>query len=582
MKKYLMCLAAAAFAIAACGEKEPQKTETPEISVNPAEISVESAGGTATLQITSNTKWAISTTDAWISFEPASGEGNASVTVTAAENTAYKEREGKLSINSTAKRLTVNVKQAAAEKPEATKLTEIKTAEDFKAFGDAMEQGQYEATETVKLAADISVTEPIDKLLCIFDGQDHTITFNYEDKTGYSVDDPKAEGDPAGALLSNVGLFRLVYAPVKNLKTAGTITSSTPDNTDFTYHIGGIAGYARATASFENCTNGIKLLATAFNTQHMGGIAGYTEEGVTVKGCTNKGSVGMTYSGSSKASQLGGIVGHVEGVANFESCVNDGEISYIGGGTCRIGGIVGYINNVTSALFKDCTNNGAVKNDATGYTAEKWAYAGGITGYYGTPIEACQVLYDGCVNNGTVSSNTGGTKLRTRLGGIAALAGNANGKFEYKNCTNNGSITQTNGNNSAARAQLAGIVAYAEKAATVAIDGCTSNGPITTDAADVANVGVSGIIGGGAKASAATITNVTVTSKTVLTFLAGTSAGLIGGANEAYVSAITGKVAGSFSADGNVTVATAENFAKMLFGRALGEGATITGVTFGE
>ena len=78
MKKYLMCLAAAAFAIAACGEKEPQKTETPEISVNPAEISVESAGGTATLQITSNTKWAISTTDAWISFEPASGEGNAS------------------------------------------------------------------------------------------------------------------------------------------------------------------------------------------------------------------------------------------------------------------------------------------------------------------------------------------------------------------------------------------------------------------------------------------------------------------------------------------------------------------------
>ena len=37
MKKYLMCLAAAAFAIAACGEKEPQKTETPEISVNPAD-----------------------------------------------------------------------------------------------------------------------------------------------------------------------------------------------------------------------------------------------------------------------------------------------------------------------------------------------------------------------------------------------------------------------------------------------------------------------------------------------------------------------------------------------------------------
>ena len=74
----------------------------------------------------------------------------------------------------------------------------------------------------------------------------------------------------------------------------------------------------------------------------------------------------------------------------------------------------------------------------------------------------------------------------------------------------------------------------------------------------------------------------TVTSKTVLTFRAGTSAGLIGGANEAYVSAITGKVAGSFSADGNVTVATAGNFATMLFGRALGEGATITGVTFGE
>ena len=583
MKKYLMSLAAVTLVLAACGEKEPQKSETPEISVNPTEITAVSAGTSASLQISSNTKWAISTSDAWITFEPASGEGDGSVTVTVAENTAYKAREGKLSINSTAKRVTVTVKQDAAEKPAEpvdTKITEIKSADDFAKFAASMDQ--YEPTETVKLAADITIEAPVDSLLCNFDGQDHTINITYEAKDAPTTDEP---------YFANVGVFRIVKTAVKNLKTAGSIKAV--HETAGTYHIGGIAGLARNSASFENCTNGISLtLNNASNTHHAGGIAGYTEAGVSITGCRNTGKVSAEYEGACKASQIGGIIGHLEGAGNVVSCTNDGDVSYKGAGTTRMGGICGYVNNLTEVLFKDCTNNGAIDNDAAGYTASSWAYVGGLVGYYGTPTIGGHALYEGCVNNGPVTCDAAGTKLRARVAGINCHAGNSgqtpddsgNGinTWEFKNCTNNGDIAFKNGVAST-RAQIGGIQAYGEPSGTVIIDGCTSNGQISMENAQVEGKwnGLGALLGGNAAVNSR-FTNNTVTDKVVLkASLESAHVGLIAGTNNPYTTAITGKVGAATIIKGETTTTVSSaNFSTLLFGLTLGTGGNADGVTF--
>ena len=577
MKKTALFIALSLLA-AACTEK-PQDVPY-ELSANPTVLEFAPEGGSLTVAVESNGKWATTTADSWLTVTPSEGEGNATLTVSAPKNETGKALKGSFSVNGPSKKITVSVTQGVPQNEgpaPVTKITEIKTADDWKTFADLLEAEKYEASETVKLAADITVTEPIPALTCNFDGQNHTINMTIEEKTPYTADNLKTQC---------AGVFRkVVGVTVKNLKTAGSITSCPPDNengTDYTYYIGGICGWAEGSAVIDGCTNGINITATAFNTHHMGGIIGHALGQVKVVNCTNKGSVGMSRNGKeSKASQIGGICGHCADNADIDSCTNDGALTYDGAGTARMGGIVGYTNNVVNASFKKCTNNGSIKNDATGYSTTKWAYVGGITGYYGTPTEGCKVLYDGCVNTGEITSDTGGTQLRTRLGGIGALAGNSGGTYTYKDCKNTGSITQTNADNSGARAQLAGIVAYAEVVATVVVDGCTNEAEITTNSASVKYVGMGGIIGGGALESSS-FTNVIVGPKTVLTTLPGCAVGLIGGANSAYTTAVSGKVAGKIVAGDTATQADGGNFAGMLFGNELGNGSSVTGVSFNQ
>ena len=582
MKKTLFCIFAAALTFVACSQDEPAQT-TPELSVNPTELTVKSDGGTVSFQITSNVEWKATTSASWISISPDSGNGNGTVTVTVAANEAYKDRSDNISVNCSAKRVAVVVKQEAAEKPVEpveSKITEVKSAEDFAKFVAAMDL--YEATETVKLATDLTITAPVDSLVCNLDGQDHTITINLE-ANEVLTDDP---------IYANVGVFRRVNGAVKNLKTSGTIKAI--QATSGTYHVGGIAGYATKTASFENCTNGIDITLTNANTHHAGGIVGFTETGVSVTGCKNTGKVDAEYEGSSKASQLGGIIGHLEGSGTVTSCINDGPVTYVGAGTPRLGGICGYVNNLVEVTFKDCTNNGAVSSDATGYTASSWAYVGGHVGYYGTPTEGGHVLYEGCVNNGTVTCDIAGTTLRARVAGINCHAGNSNqaadaagngiNTWEFKNCTNNGDIYLKNGI-AATRSQIGGIQAYGEIGGTVIIDGCTSNGELHAESAQPQGKwnAVGALLGGNAAANSS-FTNNIVTDKVVLHSTSETAhIGLIAGTNNPFKTAATGKVgAATITAGETTTVISASNFSTFLFGQPLGEGGSADGVTFGN
>lgn len=575
MKKSLFFMAVAALTLAACQQKEPVQT-TPELTVEPTSITAKSAGETVTIQVTSNVEWKATSSANWFTFEPESGNGNATITVTVSPNEAYKERKDAISINCAAKRVTVNITQEAAEKPvepTETKITEIKSAEDFAKFAANIDQ--YEPTETVKLAADITIEAPVDSLVCNFDGQDHTINFTYEAKDAPTAEEP---------FFAHVGVFRIVKAAVKNLKTAGSIKAN-QEGLDNTYHVGGIAGLARSSASFENCTNGIAIQAFNFNTHHLGGIVGYTEPGVTITGCQNKANVTASYEGSAKASQLGGIVGHLEGSGQVISCTNDGDVSYAGGGTTRMGGICGYLNNLTEALFKDCTNNGTLSNTATGYSDKKWSYQGGISGYYGTPVvNVGHVVYEGCVNNGAISCDVAGTQLRARIGGINGHAGNSNNEgsalytWELKNCTNNGDLTLKGA--SKTRSQIGGIQAYGEPNSVIKIDGCTNTGKLSCDV-DNTNISLGGMVGGGGDVTSS-LTNVTIAAASSFSVPGSTGfVGLIAGSNSAYTTAVTGKVGAATVIKGETTTpVSSANFATLLFGKDLGTGGNADGVTF--
>lgn len=597
MKKSIYLLMALSLTVLSCKENGGEEV-TPSIEIDKTEISVSAEAATQTFSITSNTAWTVNASADWITVDPAKGEGNATVTVSIAENTIAKERTGSININSTAKRLSVAVKQAAAEIVVETKITEIKSAEDFVTVGNTM--FTYEPTDVISLEADITISAPMDSLKVVFDGKGHTITLNYE-TTDAATTDP---------VYANVGVFRKVYGTVKNLKTAGSIKVK-PEGSD-TYHIGGIAGIGYENAVFENCENGIAVTATTGVTHHMGGVVGYigakitkdatntiltTEGTASIKNCKNTAKVEMNVEGAAAASQVGGIIGHLESKGTVESCTNEGDVIYTGAGTARIGGICGYVNNLDNITFKDCINNGGVTNTATGYSGTSWAYVGGITGYYGTPSIGGKVLYENCSNTGTLSCDNASTSIRSRVGGINAHGGNSNDyakanadgtgvhTWQYKNCSNSGAIVMS-GSSSSTRSHIGGIQAYSEPGGIAIMEGCTVSGSYSSDnpATKADNNALGGLLGRGGATDCVFKDN-TVAATCTLTGTATTAIaiGLFVGNNNAYTTEVTGKISGGKIVKGDTeTVVTADNFSTLLFTKALGEGGTITGVTFGN
>ena len=100
-KRFLLVIAAFTAAIMSCNKPEPEPEPKPEpgkdpeatFSIDKTSVSFEAKGGTASVSITSNTEWMAVGLD-WLTIEPSKGKGNATVTLTAAENTKTSERKG--------------------------------------------------------------------------------------------------------------------------------------------------------------------------------------------------------------------------------------------------------------------------------------------------------------------------------------------------------------------------------------------------------------------------------------------------------------------------------------------------------
>ena len=97
--------------------KVSQLALTPSILVSPATLEVEAAGGTVSVDITSNSPWTVSVPadGSWVAPDAASGEGSKKVTFTVAPNTDFAARSVDVSFTAQDKKATVKISQKAPD-----------------------------------------------------------------------------------------------------------------------------------------------------------------------------------------------------------------------------------------------------------------------------------------------------------------------------------------------------------------------------------------------------------------------------------------------------------------------------------
>lgn len=112
--KTILLIAALAGMTAACGEKDPQGGDAPEVKlqVTPAEISVSSAAQDVVLTVGAEKDWGVTPIDSWVKTSPTGGvKGETTVKVTIEENKSLEERATTLLFRSGSMKLEIPVKQ---------------------------------------------------------------------------------------------------------------------------------------------------------------------------------------------------------------------------------------------------------------------------------------------------------------------------------------------------------------------------------------------------------------------------------------------------------------------------------------
>lgn len=263
---------------------------------------------------------------------------------------------------------------------------EISTIMELEAFRDDVNSGNTYEGKTVKLTANIDMSEKYGEdreswtaigtkntqFQGTFDGQGHTISGLYINNTKQYQ-----------------GLFGYVRGTITNLTADGFVSSSTDD-------IGGIVGCIIGTVSKCNFSG------TVYGKYDVGGIIGWINGG-QVSDCNNSAVI------SAQKGNAGGVIGYSNG-GTLTNCHNTGAVS---GNDSDVGGVVGD----TNAVITDCYNTGAVNGTYT---------AGGIVGRSGGTISMCY-------NTGSVTGSSG------YIGGVVGTNNNT-----VTNCYNTGTVTGTN------------------------------------------------------------------------------------------------------------------------------------------
>ena len=115
--------------------KISQAAATPALEVNPFAVMFDPESSSVEIKVTSNAPWTISVDADWLTVEPASGQGDATVILTAAENNVRTERTAVVTVKETVgnNEKTVNVSQEAlplGHKADSLALVKIYTIAD--------------------------------------------------------------------------------------------------------------------------------------------------------------------------------------------------------------------------------------------------------------------------------------------------------------------------------------------------------------------------------------------------------------------------------------------------------------------
>jgi hypothetical protein len=105
--------------------KDEVASDTPTLSVNPENVSATTAAGSYTVNITSNVSWTATSSETWCSITPASGDGNGTLTIIVAANTAIETRTATVTVKAGALTKTVTVTQLGATPVLSVNTTEI-------------------------------------------------------------------------------------------------------------------------------------------------------------------------------------------------------------------------------------------------------------------------------------------------------------------------------------------------------------------------------------------------------------------------------------------------------------------------
>ena len=269
----------------------------------------------------------------------------------------------------------------------------IANAEQIAQFRDSVNQGQTFEGKTIKLMADITVSDwaPIgqkdsnNKFSGIFDGNGRTVTIN-----GIVSNLDTAFGGYAAFFGATKD------ATIQNLTVAGTISgkdvagiigkgeSTTLTNCHNEAAITSTEGKAAGIAasfggSLTNCTNSGAISTSA--AQPAGGLVAWCNTS-TITGCQNSGKV--TVSGTGDSSQAGGLCGNLGSGSTVTNCSNSGAVS-----ASLAGGVAGRASGADTKIIA-FSNEGTV----TGGN-----YAGGVIGDAKDGVTAQE-----CTISGTISA----------------------------------------------------------------------------------------------------------------------------------------------------------------------------------
>lgn len=239
--------------------------------------------------------------------------------------------------------------------------------------------GQNKSSTVSSLCSESTYVTDIKPFKGVFDGNNHTVTYTYNQCYAY------------GGLFSG-----LEGAVVKNLTVKGTADGA---NVIF-----GSVAAVMIDSTIDNCISEVKITNAKKTT---GGIAGIMQNSV-ISNTENRGNI-TTKKDSDGAPNVshGGIDTHLRGI------FTDLPANVFQGGHSNIGGIVS--TAVNGATFTNVLNTGNVANNADNGVV---SHTGGIVGLNYPGMEGAEIIFNSVGNTGNISVGKTNSNANDRTGGI--------------------------------------------------------------------------------------------------------------------------------------------------------------------